>query len=105
MAILCYMRYVKDDRGKELSSLFLIRLRSSVHFIVLGGLWSFISLCFYAYWSYSWGEYIRCGLLCERKKRNEKRKKWLQEEQLKAQEQLIVKLENEKLEDDLTYKS
>lgn len=29
----------------------------------------------------------------------------MQEEQLRAQEQLIVKLENEKLENDLTYKS
>lgn len=35
---------------------------------------------------------------------NEEQKR-LQEEQLRAQEQLIVKLENEKLENDLTYKS
>lgn len=43
-------------------------------------------------------------IVSREKKANEQEKR-MQEEQLKAQEQLIVKLKNEKLENDLTYKS
>ena len=93
---------VKDDRGKELSSL-------SYPFK--------IERPFYSSW---WALIIYFALfLCilvvlvrmytmwivmREKKVNEEQKR-LQEEQLRAQEQLIVKLENEKLENDLTYKS
>ena len=93
---------VKDDRGKELSSL-------SYPFK--------IERPFYSSW---WALIIYFALfLCilvvlvrmytmwivmREKKANEEQKR-LQEEQLRAQEQLIVKLENEKLENDLTYKS
>lgn len=93
---------VRDDRGKELSSL-------SYPFK--------IERPFYSSW---WALIIYFALfLCilvvlvrmytmwivmREKKVNEEQKR-LQEEQLKAQEQLIIKLENEKLEDDLTYKS
>lgn len=102
-----YGRYVlrakvKDDRGNELSSLnypFIIErpFYSSWWALIL-----YFALCLcvliglvrvYTLW-----------IVMREKKANEVLKKQ-QEEQLKAQEQLIIKLENEKLENDLTYKS
>jgi len=79
MAILCYMRLWKTI-GEKSYPLCLIHSRSNVRFIALGGRWSSISHCFYAYWSYWWG-CIRCGLSCVRRrstrsKRDCKKSNW-----------------------------
>lgn len=93
---------VKDDRGRELSSLsYPFKIERPFY----SSWWAMIiyfalSLCvlvalvrMYTVW------------IVKREQKANAEQKRLQEEQLKAQEQLVIKLEKEKLEDALTYKS
>lgn len=93
---------VKDNTGKELSSLsYPFKIERPFYsswwaLIIYFALFLFFLVALvrmYTYW-----------IVMREKKANEEQQR-LQEEQLKAQEQLIIKLENEKLENDLTYKS
>lgn len=93
---------VKDDRGNELSSLsYSFKIERPFYsswwaLIIYFALFLFFLVVLVRMYT-SW-------IVTREKKANEEQQR-LHEEQLKAQEQLIVKLENEKLENDLTYKS
>lgn len=93
---------VRDDLGKELA---LVSYPFEIERPFYLSAWAFLLYGFGCILLLGVGIHYYVSWELARKNKAAEREKQRREEQLKAQEQLIVKLKNEKLETELTYKS